>query len=298
MKRILLLAGICLASLCLSAQSFYIKPYAGYGTGVSGSLFNITSSDYYESPDSNNTSYSYESVKISFGKGKRFGFAIGTEITKNIAFELAADFSKGKSREIELHSNNVYQYDQDFSLEINDKYYFESKSAQIAPGIIIKSSNRKITQYFKIAAIINFTRFTENFERYIFNTLPTYYPFESYTHVLKYNWTPSAGLKTAIGFEYYLFNNLYVFAEAQYNNLSASPKKSELTEYKYRGEDRLETLTIRERNFEYVTEFDDTDNANPDKPEKKLPEQFILSNMTIIAGVRFDVNLKKAFKAE
>lgn len=46
MKRILIFACICLASLSLSAQSFYLKPYAGFGTGVGGKLFNVTSSDF------------------------------------------------------------------------------------------------------------------------------------------------------------------------------------------------------------------------------------------------------------
>ena len=298
MKKTLLFAFISLPWYTLNAQSFYIKPYGGFGAGIHGTLFNLSSSGYYENQDTNYTTYSHESAKVSFGNGAKFGLALGTDLTKNIAFELTTDYSKGKSQEIIMNTNYAYHYDQDYTIKINDKYNLESSSVQITPSLLIKSSNRTITPYFKFGVIIGITRFTEKWQRSLFNTIPTYYPFESWSHILKYDRTVSVGITSAMGCEYYLFEDFYIFAEGRYSNFNATPRKSELTEYKYRGEDRLETLPVNERKFEYVAEYSDADNINPDKPGKNLISQFALSNITFIAGFRLDINFNKTEKVK
>ena len=42
MKKTLLFAFISLPWFTLSAQSFYIKPYGGFGAGIHGTLFNLS----------------------------------------------------------------------------------------------------------------------------------------------------------------------------------------------------------------------------------------------------------------
>jgi hypothetical protein len=295
MRNLAFLASICILSLTAGAQSIYIKPFTGYGMAVQDQLFCSTSSDYFENIDTNYSTNSHEALNYSFGKGLKFGIAIGTAISNTISFELVAGYSKGKSSEFVLHNNGKYDYyGQIYTVEFTDKYKYISKSFQITPGLVLKRDIRKSTGYLKLGAIIGYTQITENFTSSLYNSIPSYYPFESWSHVMRYKWTPSLGFSSAIGFDYKLIDDVYAFAEIQYNSMYCAPKKAEITEYKYRDQDKLSSLAYNERNFEYVDAYTDADNNDPSASGKRLIQKYSFSNISIIAGLRIDFNFKKA----
>jgi hypothetical protein len=253
----------------------------------------MQSSYYNENADTNFTTYGYESAKFSLGKSHRFGLATGVNVTKNISFELAADYSNGKSPEFTECNNGTYEYGTIYTVKFTDKYSYEGKSVQLAPVLVYKANKRKITPYLELGLIIGISKLSKNFERSLYNTIPTYYPFESWTSVLKYKTSISGGVTMAIGGEYELIDDVYLFTEAKYSILNCSPKTSELTEYTYRGENKLETLPYNERNFEYVKAYTDADNTDSNATGKRLLQQYALSNIALVVGLKIDFNLKK-----
>jgi hypothetical protein len=293
MKKITILAGICMLSYNLFSQNIYIKAYGGYGFGIQKDYFTLDSYYYSENIDTSYSYYSYEIVKLSNGEGVKFGLAVGTDITKNLAFELSGTYSKGKSAECSFEEVYSYDYYYDALIRFNSGFYMENKAVQITPEFVLKSSHAKIAPYVKVGAIIGFTWLRENQEVRLSNTMPGYYPLESWTMVFEYNRATSFGLATALGCEFLLFDNVYAFAEANYINLNCSPAKGEYTEYKYRGEDQLETLTDSEKYIEFVEEYTDLDNNDPDEPRKSLKQSYSLSNVGIMGGLRFCINFNK-----
>jgi hypothetical protein len=293
MKKITILSCICMVSFTLAAQSIYVKTSAGYSFGVQPEFIYLGSSYYFENADTNYTTYGYDAVKFSLGKGMRYGFAVGTSLSKNIAFEMSIDFSKGKSPELTSHDNGVYHYFANYTVQFTDKYHFESKSTQIAPELIFKSSNNTCLPYFKLGVIVGITRLTQYHERSLYNSIPGYYPFENWTHVMEYKKSVSMGYSAAMGWNFKLADGIYFFSEAKYTSLRCSPKKSELTVYNYRGDDMLGTLQTNERSFEYVNAYTDSDNANPGNPGKRIIQQFALGNIAFSAGFRLDIVFKK-----
>jgi len=67
-----------------------------------------------------------------------------------------------------------------------------------------------------------------------------------------------------------------------------SPTSSEIIEYRYRGEDRLDELSVNEREFVYVDEYDDQDNQDPDSPSYNLKEHYHLDHMAFSLGLKLE----------
>ncbi|MEZ5198658.1 MAG: hypothetical protein R2764_20410 [Bacteroidales bacterium] len=286
MKKISLLL-LYLSYLSLYAQSDHLKLSFGYGFGVSGEFANIQSYYYYETPDTSYTNYGFEAISFSCSKGITFGLGYEKKFGKNIAIELGAHYSKGKSPEIEYYENYSFDYYLDGAAKFTHTYYWTSKSLQFTPEVIIRSSNPKISPYIKLGCIIGFNWLYEEYKGTLVNTIPGYYPFENWTHNLKYTMAPSVGGIAAIGSEYLLTKGLWAFMEARYNLLKCIPKKGELTEYKYRGEDQLETLPYNERFFEYEAAFNESENNNPNAASKREQQRFSLSNISLVFGFKF-----------
>ena len=68
-----------------------------------------------------------------------------------------------------------------------------------------------------------------------------------------------------------------------------NPDYSEVVEYTYRGEDRLDDLLYNEKHFEFVDEFDSRENDNASQPTKllKLPRPF--SNVNFMVGIKANI---------
>lgn len=293
MKKITFLLVISMISFHLNAQSVYFKPYGGYGFAVQGAWFNTQSYYYYENPDTNYSTNSYQEFKYSFGKGTRFGLNVGTNLTKNLAIEIGGCYSKSKLPEIVTYEIYTFDYDLDAEAKFTNRVNMESKSWQITPEVVIKSSNLKIIPYVKLGSVIAITSIKEFYKSNLTNTIPGYYPFEDWEETINYEKTVSVGFSAAFGCEFYLFDNVYFFTETKFSNLSCSPKKAKMTEYKYRGEDQLETLTTQARYVEYVDAYNDTENNDPDKPAKLLSCQFSLNNTSVIVGFKVNIDFKK-----
>lgn len=293
MKKNAVLVGFCFMTFSLSAQSFYFKPLGGYGFGGQRQLYSLTSYHYYENIDTSHSSYVYESKAFSLGNGLGYGIALGKELTKYLSFELITYYLKGQSPEMTVNESYTFDYYVDGHINIKSTYLLKSKSLQFAPEIKINGLKKTVSPYLKIGVIVGFTWITEDYEGFLTNNLPSYYPFENITYTLEYKMTPSLGFTAGIGSEFELFDNCYFFTEIKNNTLACIPKHGEITTYKHQDTDKLATLTTRERYHDYVESYNDSDNLDPNEPHKSLIQQFTLNNISILAGLRFNLNLEK-----
>ncbi len=298
MKKNAILISFCLMTFSVSAQSFYFKPLCGYGFGVQRQLYTLTSYYYHENIDTSYSSYGYESKAFSLGKGFEYGIALGKELTKYLSFELSTYYLKGKSPELIVNELYTYDYYLDGQVNIKSTYLLNSKSLQFVPELKINGLKGNVLPYLKIGVIVGLTWIIENYEGYLTNTLPSTYPFESWTYTLEYKMATSLGFTAGVGSDFKLFDNWYFFTEVKYNTLACILKHGEITEYEYRDIDKLETLTTSERYYDYVESYNDSDNNDPNEPSKRLIQQFTLNNISILAGLRINIRLQRTPKQE
>jgi hypothetical protein len=288
MKKIIIALSICLFSIYCFSQHVYIKAYGGYGIKVQGLNYTLRTENYYENDDSANLWDGYQAFKISMGKGFKYGITLGKGITKNIALELGAEYNHGKSPDMEVINNYIYDYDYTYQMfvKIVDNIKLEAKMYQITPQIMLKSSSESIIPYITLGGIIGFSSIKEFYNGQLSCNIPGYYPFESMKTDFKYKTNTSLGFLAAMGAEFIIGDNFFVFTELKYENIISTPKQGEYTRYIYDGEDILKTLSKNEKYFEFVDQYCESENNNPNAPSKKLKNQFSFNNFCLLAGIK------------
>ena len=100
------------------------------------------------------------------------------------------------------------------------------------------------------------------------------------------------GVQGMIGTEYHLFPWLSFNVGVQYSSFGYRPESATVTEYKYRGEDKLDELTTSEKEFIFSDSYSSEDNEDEDSPTVMQKLTYTFSNISIRVGARFNI-LKK-----
>ena len=286
------LLSLILIALSLNSQTIYVRPTIGYGFEINTQDYITRSVNYYESNTSSWMDQEYNTERFSFGHKIKFGISVGTEITRNVDFNLSFEYTKSHSPEFK--TNSVYTFDYEYediqTVRSTEVIKFNCKSFFITPAIVLRPEIQELTTlkpYFKIGAVIGFSSILEDYELSALYDIAGYYPFQSTTYLLQYEKTKSLGLSTGIGLEYKIRDELIVFAEAEYFDLTFTPKSSKKIKSTFMGESDLDKLPYNEVNFEYVDNYQDYENLNIDEPTKYLTRKFSHSNINIITGIRF-----------
>lgn len=298
MKKITILTLISFFSLSLFAQTFYIKPFLGYGFNMNGEDITESSYYFYEDYDTINDYYSYEAFKMCNGKGLRYGVAAGIDVSQNIAFEFGVLYTKSQSSEVTYTDDGVYDFSTTYSLNLLHSYYFKSSSWQVSPEISINCNPGLFTPYLKLGAVIGFTKIKDSYEMAVTTYLPGYRPFENINSAMEYDRKSSVGVTSTIGCDIYIADNFYLFTELRYTNIYCTPTNGEIIEYNVNGDDELKSLNNSQRYYEFVESYSEADNSDPDEPTKLIYNRFALNNISIQAGMKININLKKTSKTE
>lgn len=298
MKKITILTLISLFSLGLSAQSIYFKAFGGYGFNINGEFVTEKSSYYYENDDSINNYYTYKAFEVANGKGSRYGLAIGIDLSQNIAFEIGVLHTKSKTPEVTYIDNIVRDFGTPYYVDFFNSYYLETSSWQFSPEIAIKCNPALFVPYLKLGAIFGTTEIRDYYSISLTTNLQGYYPFANINEVLEYEKKSSVGFTSTVGCDINLADNFYIFTELRYSNIYCTPTKGEIIEYNVNGNDELKSLSNNERYFEFVESYSEAENYDPDQPRKLIYQRFSLNNISILAGLKIQINFKKNSKSK
>jgi hypothetical protein len=107
--------------------------------------------------------------------------------------------------------------------------------------------------------------------------MPGYYPTEKYEY--EYKITPSLhyGVSSSAGVELWHDKFVSAFIEANAIFMNITPKT------------RTASMTISERDGEYVESYSDTDNASDNEPTKILSYKKSCSSIGIVCGFRINL---------
>ncbi|OFX58277.1 MAG: hypothetical protein A2046_09535 [Bacteroidetes bacterium GWA2_30_7] len=271
----------------VSAQKFYAYPII--------SLSMQANKLYYERYDDNNilyqdsivTNYIGHSNKYSLGDGKKYGVGIGYDFANNVAFDLMITYFKGKEHGWDVKSYYEFYPETAYNVSFNEKHTYSYKALNISPSLIFSTDkSKKINVYLKAGVNISKGNMTKNLTRSIFNNLPNYIPVEKYEYEYKYTPKISIGGFGTFGIEFSRNRIFNIFAEAQFLYQNFNPKTGKCVKYTYQGEDKLNDLPLRAKEFEFVDTFDSADD-NDNEPGKFTKETHSLSSYSISIGVRY-----------
>jgi len=294
MKRIILLATLLILMSTLHAQWFYVKPWAGYSIGIQDNILYSNSKYYYETPDTNYTLYTSNAFSEDFGTGSNFGISLGKKISKNIGFEVGFGYSKCKKPE--LVSTEYYNYDYDVVTgyaRIDHHYTYETTIRKILPVINFTTDGEKFIPHAGIGAILAFIDMKEFYKTYPEIRMPYFSERVEFSGTTEYKTTFSMGYTCALGADLRIGKGVYLFAEGNFSGYVFKPTTSEVTEYKFAGDDAMNELTEADIHIEFVDEISATDNTNPDKPSKALARHYNFNTFSILGGLKIDIGKKK-----
>jgi opacity protein-like surface antigen len=272
MKKILLSFVLIIGlNAFASAQGLYANLNFGYGFALSSQ--NIP--DFYNYTRKASTvgySRTYEQVNVSLGKGLNLGGTIGYMFNKNVGIDLGLSYLLGgQTKATDLYEDGS-----------SSEYLISAKMFRINPSIVVASGLDKINPYAKMGLVIGSGSVTNEVS-----------DFGTYTskYIMKSDGGIALGLSSAIGVMIGINDNLSFFTEMNMVNLSYAPTKGEIIEYTVDGVNLLSTLTVSEKEVEFVDSYTEIDGSATSEslPSKALKQKLPFGSFGLNFGIR--VNL-------
>ena len=268
------------------AQKLYVKGALGYGIGTQKDFYSLRSDYNHIMQDTTISSSVYNLQKVSFGQGPYFEFTLGSHLSEYVSVELSGFYHSSNEQKLSIEENNDYDY---FYVNFLMESSLRGTSYGIKPAILLWIPGDNFKPYFKLGGIMAFGSITEESETRVFNTHPHYYPTESISYVFEYKSKFDFGYMAGAGFEINLAKALRFYSEIQYCGYRMVPHSGKYSEYIYREENIVNSLTVSEREYEYVDEYSSGDNQYENEPTKQLKESFSSNSVSILVGLKFNI---------
>ncbi|MBN2727933.1 MAG: hypothetical protein JXR53_01805 [Bacteroidales bacterium] len=286
----LLLTTLFIAILTASnAQELYIKPLFSFSSGLLPTTYSTASDATTITIDTSITEYTYEQSNISLGAGKRFGLAFEYQPNNKLAYGFSASWFKSNDHEIISSSKMEYDPYVIYNLQIIQTDIFRKKSLDLNLYTHIYLSEGSTAFYLNTGLLFSISNLGLHREVFIRNNMPGYYPTEKYEY--EYKITPSLhyGVSSSAGVELWHDKFVSAFIEANAIFMNITPKTRTCTSKTWNDEDQTASMTISERDGEYVESYSDTDNASDNEPTKILSYKKSCSSIGIVCGFRINL---------
>ncbi len=238
MKKILfsvIVTMFTLNTLQLNAQvkkGAYASIHVGYSLAAGSSnvlgLSNTTST---------NTTQDMEQIKFSFGKGANAGLAFGYMFNEHIGAELGVQYLiGGKTKAKDTDNSTAFPYTQTGDVS--------AKMVQINPSLVLATTINKMSPYAKFGVVIGSGKITVNSNNV--------YPSNNNSNKIEMKGGTAIGFSAAMGLNIPINANLSFSGELNMINMQYAPTKASTTMYTVNGVDKLSTLSVRDKETEYL----------------------------------------------
>jgi hypothetical protein len=281
---VLILCCILTANI-IYGQKSYFKADFGYGLGINGSDYISGSRTYNITVDTMTYFDTYKYNKISFGSGFYPGLTYGYLINKYLSFEMNLTFFKEKSKIIKTKDdyNIVYGY----SSMATYQSKFTSNALYVTPSLTLSPDLEKINPYLRLGFIFGKCWMKTENDNTLYNAFSG--SASPYTHVLN-EWSSygglSTGLKSTAGMEFYFTDKMKLFCELSYYSISNTPKKAKIKMATLDGVDQKPSMTIKDKEIEFVDEYSTNSATDPDKPRTELKTTYNKNACSMNLGIK------------
>jgi outer membrane protein W len=258
-----------LSSLQSTAQmkkGAYASLNVGYNAGAAvGSVSGI------ENRTSTTTTSTTEAIKFSYGKGITAGLNLGYMVNENIGFELGLGYLVGGKTK----ATNQQTFGSTTGTTVSTT---SATAIQIKPTVVLAATINKMSPYAKFGLVIGST------------TIKNFDDFKSGTNTGTERSTTKGGMaigfNSAIGVAFPINANLSILAELNMVNMQYSPKKNSVTEYTINGVDKLGTLSVANKEIEYVKSVSSVSTPST-SPSQVLSTPLAFGSIGINVGVKY-----------
>jgi outer membrane protein W len=274
---LLLVVLFAIGSQQVNAQSdkgFYASVNSGYNLGTGNvNYYQAMLLGLYNSNEITATTNTTELVKSNLGKGFNIGANFGYMFTKNIGFELGANYLVGaKIKSAQTSYTGDYA-----NSEVS------AKMIQIKPTLVFRAGYDKINPYAKVGMVIGSGK--------IINTQNDKNGVDFSTKILELDGGTPIGFHGSIGTLYKLNSKLALFGELNLVSLEYAPKKGQITTATKNGVDQLPTKAVEDKEIEFIDSFVSTGApSNPNEPSKTPKLPFSFSSMGLNIGIQYQFN--------
>lgn len=227
--------------------------------------------------DQNSSSTTYKGIYNSLGQGFTPAIAVGYKINPNVGLEVGYSMLIGSKITADIHdasSANVETGTQVISADMH----------RLMLGTRIDHNVGNIHPYIRLGIVVGLgTRVIHEVETT--TTGPAFN--ESFHSIEEYDGGLSVGFSTGFGLTYHMSESFGIFVEAGLIAQNYAPAHSKLTTYDVDGQDQLGSMTIRQKETNYVDEYTTTNPSNDGAPDEDLSFYFPASSMGISVGLHF-----------
>lgn len=226
-----------------------------------------------------------ENIYGSYGAGPVFSGTFGYMFTENLGVEGVISYFIGREYEaistyLDSRLNNVL-YDARTSVLTSSQGFLFSPLLKLSTG------SGLVRPYLMAGPVIGKVAFNRDFQDIRIDEGVS----SSEIRSTKYRGGIAKGARGVAGVEFAIKPFFSLFAEAVINGMNYYPKKSETTRYEIDGENRLNSLTTRQRTVNYVKKVtSDTDGPinSQEEPNQQLRISIPLSSIAANIGVKLN----------
>ncbi len=266
--KITSLAALALLISHTATAQLYINVGVGYNAPAIQQLMMV---DYNQGQSST----TYKGIYNSLGQGFMPAIAIGHKINPNVGIEIGYGMLIGSKITADINdasSANVETGTQVMSANIH----------RLMLGARIDRNEGNVHPYIRIGIVVGVgTRVINEVETT--TTGPAFS--SSYHSIEEYDGGMSVGFSTGFGLTYHVSESFGIFVEAGLIAQNYAPTHSEITTLDVDGQDQLGSMTIRQKETNYVDEYTTTNPPNDGEPDEDLSFYFPASSMGISIGI-------------
>lgn len=263
-----LAALLLLVSYTANAQS-YINVGIGYGAPA---LRELVAVDYHST--SNTT---YTGVYSSYGAGLQPELTFGYKFNPNFGMEFGYGYLFGSKIVSDIHD----EQGPNTETGTNESW---ARMHRVMIGARVTASEGAWQPYMRVGMSVGMggTVFSET------ETTTTGPSFNSSFHrVDEYSGGVAVGFTGGLGIHYHISDMFAIYGEANMIAQNYSPKRGLITTYDVDGQDQLGSMTIRDKETEYVDEYTTVNPPNDGQPDQDLKFYLPMSSIGVTVGMHF-----------
>ena len=269
LKTTLIAAVTLLFAPVLSAQ-VYINVGVGYGFPAFPELMDV---EYTGTQSSDG----YKGIYSSLGQGFQPEITFGYRVNPNTGVELGYGFLMGSKLTTDYNDASDPNAVETGTTEM------QARMQRLYLGMRFTRGDENVHPYMRMGVVLGIAnKVTEETTGSISG------PFSSsYNRIEEYDGGLAVGFNSGLGITYHFTDMFGIFFEANLTVQNYSPKHSEITTYTINGQDQLGSMTVRQRETDYVDEYTVSGSPNDAQPSQSLKFHVPMSAWGFGAGVHF-----------
>ena len=264
----ILFIGLILVGTTARAQKIYIRG----GLGVAVSTAATYTQDY---SSGSGIDYTTTSKKQGIGTGLPFVLAAGYNLSEHFSIELGIDYFYGFTNKQTFESANSSS---------DSKWHGQMLS--LVPAFVMSLPLEKFKPYARLGLKLGVLNSVVS-KNHVVPLLSN--PSGTTDDKIKDYGGIAVGVQAAVGTDFKLTDMLSLFGEIQVDGISWAPTHGNYTEYIVNGVDKMGSRTVKENQWNFVKEVDNSKTIPDDQPNEYNKVNVQFGNVGIVLGVK--VNL-------